>query len=82
MKRNLKRCKTFKAFLVESALSLRPKTSWNNVSAVLLAPFKKRRQRSRLTAVLAKFNQKFVKLLIQIKHTSTMVSVYIRNVLA
>jgi len=30
------------AFLVESALSLRPSTSWNKVSAVLLAPILKR----------------------------------------
>lgn len=29
------------AFLVESALSFRPNTSWNNVSAVLLAPILK-----------------------------------------
>lgn len=38
LKRNLKRCSTLSALRVESALSLRPKTSWNKVSAVLLAP--------------------------------------------
>lgn len=38
MKRNLKRCRTLRAFRVESALSFRPNTSWNRVSAVSLAP--------------------------------------------
>lgn len=38
LKRNLKRCSTLRALRVESALSFRPKTSWNRVSAVSLAP--------------------------------------------
>lgn len=38
LKRNLKRCRTFSALRVESALSFLPKTSWNRVSAVSLAP--------------------------------------------
>lgn len=38
LKRNLKRCRTLSALRVESALSFRPKTSWNRVSAVSLAP--------------------------------------------
>ena len=38
LKRNLNLWSTLSAFLVESALSFRPSTSWNNVSAVLLAP--------------------------------------------
>lgn len=38
LKRNLKRCRTLSALRVESALSLRPRTSWKRVSAVWLAP--------------------------------------------
>lgn len=40
LNRNLKRCRTFSAFRVESALSFRPKTSWKRVSAVSLAPMR------------------------------------------
>lgn len=42
LKRNLKRWSTLRALRVESALSFRPKTSWNKVSAVLLAPVRGR----------------------------------------
>ena len=38
LKRNLNLCRTLRALRVESALSFRPSTSWNRVSAVSLAP--------------------------------------------
>lgn len=42
LKRNLKRCRTLRAFRVESALSFLPNTSWNRASAVSLAPVQRK----------------------------------------
>ena len=50
LKRNLKRCRTLRAFRVESALSFRPRTSWKRVSAVSLAPTKSDRGRRKWEA--------------------------------
>lgn len=50
LKRNLKRCRTLRAFRVESALSFRPRTSWKRVSAVSLAPTKSDRRRRKWEA--------------------------------
>ena len=41
LNRNLNLCKTFSAFLVLSASSLRNNTSWNKPSAFLLAPIRR-----------------------------------------
>ena len=43
LNRNLNLCRTLRAFLVLSASSLRPNTSWNKPSAFLLAPVGKKK---------------------------------------